>query len=165
MLTQLPGKRNDERSGRQYRRSDRSQRGSAIIETGLILPVAILMVCGAMDLARVFYAGVVVANAARAGVQFGSFDLGKAGAINSMNSAAEADASGQGLSGVAVSSRTFCGCTTSMSEVSCSTATCSGATPAGYVETTATYTFTPMIPYPGMPGPIVISSSARFRAQ
>jgi Flp pilus assembly protein TadG len=141
------------------------RRGAAILETGLLLPVAILMVCGAMDLARVFYAGVVVESAVRAGVQFGSFGIGKAGAISSMNAAAEADAANQGLTGVTVSSRTFCGCMTNASEVDCSTATCDGATPCGYVEATATYVFTPILPYPGIPEEVNISSSARFRVQ
>jgi Flp pilus assembly protein TadG len=136
-----------------------------VLETGLLLPMAMLLVCGVMDLARVFHAGIVVESAARAGVQFGSLGVDKAGAISAMNSAALADAAGQGLTGVEVASRTFCGCTTSMSEVSCSTATCSGATPAGYVETTATYRYTPLIPYPGLPAQVVISSAARFRAQ
>ena len=143
----------------------RRQRGVAILETGLLLPVAMLMVCGAMDLARVFYAGVVVESAVRAGVQFGSFGIGKAGAISSMNSAAETDAANQGLSGITISSRTFCGCTRNNSEVDCTTATCDGATPGGYVETTATYAFNPIVPYPGMPSTINISSRARFRAQ
>jgi len=140
------------------------QRGSAILELGLILPVAMLLVCGVMDFARVFYAGIVVESAARAGVQFGSYSMGKAD-LDAMNSAGDADAAGQGLTGVVVTSRTFCGCTASTGEVSCSTATCSGATPSGYVETTATYTFSPLIPYPGMPGNIAVASTARIRVQ
>ena len=141
----------------------RSQRGSAILEAGLAMPVLILMVCGAMDLARVFHAGILVEGAARSGVQLGSLDIGKA-ATDEMNEAAESDASGQGMTGLTVSSRTFCGCIDSTSEVSCTTATCSGALPGGYVETTASYTFRPLINYPGIPSEVVISRSAKFRA-
>ena len=54
------------------------RRGSAILEAGLLLQVLILMTCGAMDFARVFYAGIVVESAARAGVQVGSYSVGKA---------------------------------------------------------------------------------------
>ena len=142
----------------------RSQRGSAILETGLVLPVLMLMVCGAVDLARVFHAGILVEGAARSGVQRGSLSLGD-GAIDKMNQAAESDTSGQGITGITVSSRTFCGCTDSTAEVSCTTATCSGAIPGGYVETTASYTFRPLIAYPGVPSQIVLSRSAKFRAQ
>ena len=142
-----------------------TQRGSAIIETALVFPMLMLMACGTMDLARIFYAGIVVANAARAGVQSGSFSVGKAGAFSEMNAAGQNDASGQGLTELTISSRTFCGCNSSTTELSCATSSCDGKVPSGYVETTAAYTFTPIIPYPGIPANIVITSSARFRAQ
>jgi Flp pilus assembly protein TadG len=143
----------------------RAQRGSAIIETGLILPLLILMACGVMDLARVFFAGIVVESAARAGVQVASFSVGNAGAIGATDTAAQNDASGQGLTGITTTSRTFCGCNTSNTEVSCSTATCSGNTPSGYVETIASYTFVPILPYPGIPGNIALTSTVKFRVQ
>lgn len=141
-----------------------AQRGSAIIEAGLLLPLLILMTCGAMDFARVFFAGIVVESAARSGVQTASYSVGKAGATTESDAAALSDASGQGLTGVTVSSRTFCECISSSTEVSCSTS-CSGTVPSGYVETTASYTFNPIVPYPGVPQNLVIASSAKFRAQ
>lgn len=144
--------------------SFRSERGSAILETGLALPVLMLMACGAMDLARVFVAGIVVESAARASVQSGSYSVGKADST-SMNQAGANDAAGQGITGIVVTSRTFCGCVGSTSQVSCSTATCSGATPSGYVESTATYTFRPLIAYPGIPTQITIARAVRFRVQ
>lgn len=143
----------------------RDQTGSAALELGLTLPVLLLLTCGVMDFSRLFYAGIVVEGAARAGVQVGSFSLGKAGSYSEMNTAGENDAAGQGMTGLSVSSRTFCGCVDSTAEISCSTTSCSGAVPDGYVETTATYTFSPLIPYPGIPQNITMSSSARFRAQ
>ena len=140
------------------------QRGSAIIESALALPALMLLACGAMDLARVFYAGIVVESAARAGVQVGSLSVTKA-ATTEMDGAATNDLSGQGITGVSVASRTFCGCAGSSGEVSCTAGTCSGTVPAGYVETTASYNFTPLIQYPGIPSTIVLRSAARFRAQ
>jgi Flp pilus assembly protein TadG len=140
------------------------QRGSAMIEAGLMLPFLVLLTCGAMDLARVFFAGIAVEGAARAGVQKGSFSVGDA-ALTEMTTAADSDAAGQGLTGLTTSSRTFCSCVSGTGEVSCSTATCSGAIPPVYVETTARYTFNPIIPYPGIPRNIAMSTSARFRVQ
>jgi Flp pilus assembly protein TadG len=140
------------------------RRGSAILEAGLLLPVLILMTCGAMDFARVFYAGIVVESAARAGVQYGSYDVGNDDS-GKMNDAAVSDSSGQGLTGVTASSRHFCSCVNGTTEVDCSTASCSGALPSGYVETTAAYTFNPIVPYPGVPRNIAISSTAKFRLQ
>jgi Flp pilus assembly protein TadG len=139
------------------------ERGSAIIEAGLMLPVLLLMTCGAMDFARVFFAGIVVESAARAGVQTGSRTVGKAGTTDS-DTAAQSDASGQGLTGVTVSSRTFCSCVNGSGEVSCGS-TCGGVVPSGYVETTASYTFNPIIPYPGIPQNLTLTSTAKFRVQ
>ena len=48
----------------------------------------ILLTCGAMDLARVFFAGIAVEGAARAGVQQGSFSVGDA-ALKEMTTAAD----------------------------------------------------------------------------
>jgi Flp pilus assembly protein TadG len=141
------------------------ERGSAILEAGLLLPVLLLMTCGAMDFARVFFAGIVVESAARAAAQAGSFSVGKADTTNTQT-AGQNDAANQGLTGVNVSSRIFCGCVDSTAEISCGSAsTCSGATPDSYSETTATYTFNPIVPYPGIPQNIVVTGKACFRVQ
>jgi Flp pilus assembly protein TadG len=130
-----------------------------------MLPTLILMACGTMDLARVFYAGIVVESAARAGVQYGSYSVGKVGASTDITDAAKSETLNQGLTGINVTTRRFCGCNSSTAEVSCSTATCDGKVPAGYVETVATYTFRPIVPYPGIPSEIVLRGAAKFRAQ
>ena len=135
-----------------------------MLEVGLALPLLMLMACGAMDLARVFVAGIIVESASRAGVQAGTFNLGEAES-SKVNDAATSDAANQGLTGVTVTSRTFCGCVGSTAELSCTGTTCSGATPSGYVESTASYTFDPILRYPGIPRNITISSKARFRVQ
>src|SRR6478609_2640711 len=87
-----------------------ARRGSAIIETGLLLPLMVFMVCGTMDFARVFYAGIAISSAARAGVQFGSLNPANAGLFTAMNDAATADAANQGLTGVTASSSALCAC-------------------------------------------------------
>ena len=141
----------------------RSRRGNAILETALAMPVLLLMACGTMDLARVFFAGIVVESAARAGTQHASYSPGKAGANDESEAAGTKDASYQGVSPVTITSRAFCAC--SGTEVSCSTATCSGATPDGYVETTATYTFRPLLRYPGFPTTVPLTGRSRVRVQ
>jgi len=146
-------------------RRSRRQGGVAMVEAGLLLPLLVLMTCGTIDFARLFFAGIVVEGAARAGVQYGAFSVGNAGASGAIVTAAQNDSSNQGLSGIALSSRTFCGCNTATGEVSCTTATCSGKIPNGYVETTASYNFNPIVPYPGIPKPVVLKSVVRFRAQ
>ena len=141
------------------------RRGSAMIEMALATPLLMLMVCGAMDLARMFLAGIVLESAARAGAQYASFSPGKAGAYDAANAAGQADVGSNGISPVVVSSRTFCGCTTSTTEVSCTAGSCGAEVPGGYVETTATYTFVPLVPYPGISSSIPMVGRARFRVQ
>jgi Flp pilus assembly protein TadG len=143
----------------------RRERGSAMVEFCLVFPVLLLMMVGTMDFARAFRAAIAVANAARAGIQFGALNAGNAGNTTGMNTAATDDAAGQGLTGLTATSRTFCGCTGSSTEVSCTTATCSGNTPNGYVETRVQYTFRSVVHFPGVPADMVISRTARMRVQ
>src|SRR4051812_26664155 len=142
-----------------------NQSGSAIIEMALLFPLMAVMMCGTMDFARVFYAGIAVASAARAGVQLGAFSPSNAGKYDAMNAAAVADAANQGLSAITPVSRAYCGCNGSTAEVSCTTGVCGTANPNGYVETKVDYTFTPIVPYPGIPSSIVITRTARLRVQ
>lgn len=135
--------------------------GNSFIETAILLPVMLLMCCGATDFARVVYAGIEIANAARAGASFGALGPGNSGNTSGMTQAALADAADLG-STVTASASNFCTC--SGSTVPCTT-TCSGATPDGYVSVTANYTFNSLIPYPGVPSTVVLSRTARMRVQ
>lgn len=134
------------------------------MEAALTFPILLLMCCGTMDFARVVYAGIAVASAARAGVQFGSLTPGNTGKTSEMVQAALDDAANQGLTGISASARSYCLCGGSTAEVACSS-TCSGATPNGYTEVTVSYTFTTMLSYPGLPNNIVVNRTAKMRAQ
>src|SRR6266545_8094363 len=48
-----------------------SDRGSAIVELAVALPMLVMLVVGAADFARVFYFAHTLTNAARAGAQYG----------------------------------------------------------------------------------------------
>lgn len=50
----------------------RSERGQALIETAIVAPVLVTLMIGAADLARVARASIAVANAAKAGAQYGA---------------------------------------------------------------------------------------------
>ena len=141
-----------------------NQKGSSFIEVAILLPVMLLMCCGTMDFARVVYAGIEIANAARAGVQFGALTPGNSGNTNGMVQAALNDATDLGLSGVTASARNFCGCNSGTGEVSCSATTC-GATPSGYVSVTANYPFNTLVPWPGLPTRVVLTRTAMMRVQ
>jgi len=53
-------------------RMRRSQKGQSLVELAILLPVLILVLMGIMDLGRVFYAQIVITNAAREGARYGS---------------------------------------------------------------------------------------------
>jgi Flp pilus assembly protein TadG len=153
-------------------RSRSKRSGSVIIEFALLFPVMMLMALGTADVGRVFYAGIAVANAARAGVQFGALDPGNAGNFTGMQQAALNDAANQGLTGITAVATNFCGCAGSSSTVACGGAafgTCSvgGTTtaPNGYVRVTVTYTYNTLVNYPGIPSTIGLSRTATMRVQ
>src|SRR5947209_13380373 len=89
----------------------KNRTGSSIIETAIMIPVMMLLCCGAMDFARVMYAGISVASAARAGVQFGALSPGNSGNNGGMVQAAKNDATDLGLDNVTATATNFCGCT------------------------------------------------------
>ena len=137
------------------------RRGTSFIEVAILTPVMLLICCGVMDFARVVYAGVEIAGAARAGVQYGALTPGNSGNTSGMVQAALNDATDLGSS-VTASASNFCMC--SGSTVDCNS-TCSGDVPDGYVTVTANYTFNSLIPYPGVPQTITLSKTAKMRAQ
>ena len=137
------------------------RKGTSFIETAILVPVMLLLWCGTMDFARVVYAGMEVASAARAGVQYGALTPGHSGDTTGMSTAAKADAADLGTAVTATASNY---CTCSGSTTAC-TSTCSGVKPNGYVSVTANYTFNTLIPYPGVPQSVVLSRTAKMRVQ
>jgi Flp pilus assembly protein TadG len=135
--------------------------GSSFIETALVVPMMLLLCCGTMDFARFIYAGVEIASAARAGVQYGALTPGHSGDTSGMTAAALADAADLG-STVTASAGNFCACDGSTTDCS---STCTGATPEGYVSVTANYTFNTLIRYPGLPRTVALSRTAKMRVQ
>src|ERR1700704_3810842 len=55
------------------RRFSYSQKGQAIVETALLLPILMLLVMGTADLGRVFYYSIAVTNAAREAARQGTY--------------------------------------------------------------------------------------------
>ncbi len=52
--------------------NDEKSHGQSLIELALMFPVMILILVGALDLGRVFYAYITVTNAAREGAAYGA---------------------------------------------------------------------------------------------
>lgn len=51
--------------------SRKSERGQDLVEFALLLPVLLLLILGALDLGRMFFASISITNAAREGARYG----------------------------------------------------------------------------------------------
>jgi Flp pilus assembly protein TadG len=85
-----------------------SQRGAAIIEFALVLPILMFLLVGLIEIGRVAYFNIEVANAAHAGAQYGAFGYPSA---NSTNMSVAAGKDGQNSVSSLVSSGSYvCSC-------------------------------------------------------
>jgi len=149
---------------------ERSERGGALVELALTLPLLVIIIAGTVDFARVFYASVSLTNAARAGAQYGAFSLGNSGNATTMVSTAVnsvPDVKG----GINATASRLCMCAsdtgtlTATSPANTCTYTCpSSGHIVATVTVTATKTFTTIMNLlPGVPGSINLSRSATLR--
>jgi Flp pilus assembly protein TadG len=132
-----------------------------MIELAVILPVLILIAIGVMDYGRVYFTSVAVANAARAGAEWGAAEIGRTGQSANIQNFSKLDGAEAGA--ITVTSTSFCQC--SGSNVAC-TSSCGGyGFPREFVQVTASKTVTMLLRYPGLPATVTVSRTATFRAQ
>jgi Flp pilus assembly protein TadG len=139
------------------------RRGGALVELAVAIPFLVLVCVGVMDYGRVYFTAVAVANAARAGAEWGSIPIiGHAYENAAQESFAKLDGAEAGTMTVAASTSCKCGETT----VTCGASLCAGyGEQKVYVTVTATKTVSLLLPYPGLPSSVTISRAATFRAQ
>jgi Flp pilus assembly protein TadG len=149
---------------RHVRKLFRSQAGTSMVEFALVAPVLIFLLIGLIEVGRYTYFGILAANAARAGVQYGAQDLYTAQDKAGMTSAALGD--GQNLSNWTaanggITADYLCSSNGALA-VSCGLS----SPPAGtvyYVKVTVTGTFQSLLNYPGIPNNVPVSGSAMMR--
>ncbi|PYT11575.1 MAG: pilus assembly protein TadE [Acidobacteria bacterium] len=152
----LTGKTNSRRfAGRSHR-----QRGSAMLELAVAVPLLALVLAGVMEFGRVFYTAAEVSNAARAGVQYAAINTANASNFDGMQQAATNDAAN--VPAMTATASQFCECPDGTS-TSCSTGSCS--LKRTYVKVVTSAQFRTMGTYPGIPNPISVSSQATLRVQ
>jgi Flp pilus assembly protein TadG len=141
----------------------RSVTGGAAVELAVILPVLVLLAIGVSDLGRLFFTGITVANAARAGASYGAQNTFTSGDTVAINLVATQDAVNAGA--VTVTSRSFCRC--DAGEVGdCTTGDCGAyGEYRFYVEVTVTKSVNMVFQYPGFASPVTLSRTATFRVQ
>jgi Flp pilus assembly protein TadG len=144
-------------------------RGAAIVEFALILPFLILLMMGLFDLGFGAYQSMQVHAAAEAGAQYALRHNWDATAI------ATAVTSATGTGGIVATPAPtqVCGCPDGGTFVVVATwvvdhcvpsFTCaSGSSPGVYASVSAQVSYSPVLPYPGLPDPLTLTGQAYRR--
>jgi Flp pilus assembly protein TadG len=137
----------------------RRREGSAILETAFLMPLMIAMILGTVDFGRAYYMAIEVASAAHAGALYGTQNpTDTAGMV----SAADLDA--PDVSTLTPVATYGCECSDGSSAVALCTSTPSCTyNYVNYVSVTTTATYTTLIPYPGVPKSLALTSTALMR--
>lgn len=137
--------------------ADDRESGQALVETALLFPVLIALLVGTLEMARVAYAAIEVANAARAGAQYGAQNGYTAQDATGISNAAADDAAN--LTGLTTTSSHACVCSDGTAST-CQPNDC----PSSHKEETLTVntqvTFDPVIHLPGIPNTYTLKGQA-----
>jgi Flp pilus assembly protein TadG len=148
------------------RRALRSERGAAIVELALALPLLLAILAITIDFSRVFYSSIALTNAARAGALYGAHSVAQSGNIAGMQSTALASIVPN--TGVTAAASRECRCATDAgvfgSSVACTTTCPGGQHLVVTVTVTTQKTFnTLMGSVPAVPNSVSLSRSATLR--
>ena len=148
-----------------------SETGSALVEMAVCLPVLLLLLFGSIDFGRVFYTAMELNNAARAGAQYGAYNLARSGNTATMQTTATGAVN---ISGVSASASRSCQCATDSGTFSATSPSANNCTspvatscPSSHrvvtVTVVATKTFVTTASFPGLPSSIALSRTATLR--
>jgi Flp pilus assembly protein TadG len=141
-----------------------AEKGSAFVELALFTPALLLMLVGALDFARVYFADITLANAAEIGALYGARSVSASSDTAGMQTAATND--GKDLTTMTAVATNFCACGASGAHQTCPATSCTGANPAHrYVKVQTTYTFNTLFPIPGIPATVPMTRTAVIRVQ
>jgi len=122
-----------------------SERGQALVEIALCVPLLMLFLIGAIDLGRLSQFDTTLESAARAGAQYGSLNLVTANDGTGMTTAAQNDLPSW-ASNFTVSPSSYCQCPGGAA-ASCTATACSTSHRLLYVSVSVTGTFRPFFHY------------------
>lgn len=135
----------------------RNEKGSAMLEFALGMPLLMLFLFGTADFGRLFYYSIEVANAAAAGAVYGSLNSGNMTDTTGISNAAKNDA--PEILSLTVASSQVCQDSNS-NNVPCTT---SGA--YQYAKVTTSYTFQTLFSYPLIPSSVSLSRTVMMRGK
>ncbi len=144
------------------RETTQGDRGSALVELALLAPILIVLVIGVAEYGRFAYMSIEIANAARAGVQYGAQNHITASDTTGMQNAATTDgADVPGISAVAVHS---CKCADGTNST-CLATDCSTSQIVEFVQVNTTAALSPMFNYPGVSNTLTVKGQAIMRVE
>ena len=169
----MPLSQNEQRamtSGQLHRK--RGERGAALVELAVALPLLAVILVGTIDFGRAFRLAMVITNAARAGAQYGAQSVYNSGDTAGMQSAAVAVLTANGVTaGAAANASRQCYCVSSGGAFG-GAFTCTPTSPCTAaqhlvvtVTVTAQGTFSLTTPFPGLPSGFTLSRGATVRVQ
>jgi Flp pilus assembly protein TadG len=135
----------------------RSLRGDAALELAFLASLMLLLLLATVEFGRVFYLSQTVADAARAGVEYGAQSLVKAADTNGMQQTAINDA--KNVSGVTATAKNYCKCSNGTT-VTCGDGFCATGPQLVYVEVDTSATFTTLTNFPGIPSNFPVKATA-----
>jgi len=136
------------------------QRGQASVELALSLPLLLMMFLVVVETGRAFYIAISVANAARAGVQYGSQSLTTAADNSGMQTAATSDA--PNLTGMTATATHFCICSDG-SASTCLATDCSSSHRLLYTQVNTSASYSPLINFMGILPSMTVPGKAVMR--
>lgn len=147
--------------------SARNEKGSALVEMALIMPMILLLLMGIVDLGRAFYYSNAVARAAEAGALYGSQNpTDTTGMVDaSDNAMSAAFGTAHDLTGNNATASYGCECADGTGQsLACSTTpSCANINTVYYVTVKANAAFKPLLPWPGVPSSFNLSSKVTMR--
>ena len=138
-----------------------SKAGAVSIELAFFIPVVAAMLAGSIEFGRLGFEQVRIASAARAGAQYGVYDLSSAGDIAGMIDAARLDAEDV-TNALNVTAAQTCRCPSGV--VQACTITCAdGEFAPLYVEVTVSQDIDLWFSFPGVPDTVTLAANSSMR--
>ena len=133
----------------------RGERGQALVELAMIAPVLIILMLGAIDFGRVYFAYVSVTNGARTGADY---------AVANCDQTCDAGDLVGIRDAVVAETTELLDTSPTNPDVSVNTASWLGPDHR-HVDVTVSYTFTTIFPWPGLPNSMNVERTMRARIQ
>lgn len=149
------------------RKISSDQAGAALVEFAFAAPLLAVLLIGMVDLSMYISAKLAVERAARAGAEYATINgYDSAGVSAAVTNATKSRASYMSVIAANPAPQTLCACPDPAAGLSvkvCGTRCSSGLAAGTYVKASASATFTPLFPWPGMAGAQQLSANSIVR--